>query len=104
VASDADPDHVAGVRRARKPDHAGRGSGDDGGAGEHRGGPTGGRGEGKHYWQRVPHRRVGELEPRVRRPQRLQPGVVGSEAGAARSVDDVQAGQLVQVPMICSSR
>ena len=41
MAGDAYPGHVAGTRRAGEPDHAGRGPGDDGGAGQHASGPAG---------------------------------------------------------------
>ena len=63
------PGPSRGARRAGEPDHAGRGSGEGAGAGQHRGGPAGGRGEGERHRPGVPHRRVGELEPRVHRAQ-----------------------------------
>src|SRR5262249_60859508 len=59
VAGDADPAHVAGAGRAGQLGHAGRGPGDGGRAGQHRGGPAGGRGESERHRQRVPHRRGG---------------------------------------------
>jgi len=42
-----DPDHVMGNHRPGQPDQPGVASGDDTGAGQHRGGPVCGRGEGK---------------------------------------------------------
>ncbi len=64
--------------------------------GQHDGGPAGARREGEGQRERLPEQRVGELEPRVHGPQGRQPGVVGSRAGPARPVHDVQAGQLAQ--------
>src|SRR5262249_59990881 len=64
VAGDADPGHVADVGRPGQLGHAGRGPGDGGGAGQHRGGPAGGRGESERHRQGGPQRGGGGLEPR----------------------------------------
>src|SRR5215831_16451222 len=58
-------------------------------SGQDRGRPAGGGCEGEGHRQRVPERRIGEVETRVAGPHDLQPGVVGAAAGSARAVDDV---------------
>ena len=59
--------------------------------------------EGERHGQRPPERRIDELESRVGGPKRRQPGRVCPGPDAARPVDDVHAGQLVQAhdPAAC---
>jgi hypothetical protein len=92
----ADRHHVIGDSRPRQPGQRGPASGDELGAGQHRGGPVRGRGESEVHLQRVPQRRVAEFEARVHGPQDPRPAVVGSRLRAARPVDDVHAGQIAE--------
>ena len=82
----------------------GRASGDDAGAGQHRTGPVRGRGEGEVHRQRVPERRIGELEARIDVLQDLRPGIVGPRLRAAWPVDDVHADQFVEADRAAARR
>src|SRR5271165_7036675 len=101
---DTDPDHIVDARRPGQPDQPGPGPGEDAGAGQYGGRPVPGRGEGESHGQRMPERRIGELEVRIHGPQNRGPGVVSPRLAAARPVDDVHADDLVEADACATCR